>query len=79
MEFNAKRMQAVRLMQIAELLAEEIKERMGGERNIDEMEREVRELVKQAASLGIQKIIEPGEEVYAARGVPCSCGELLNL
>jgi|SRR5271157_599427 len=75
MEFNTKRMQAVRLKQIAELLAEEIKERMGGEQSIDEMEREMRELVKQAASLGIQKIIEQGEEVYAARGVPCSCGE----
>jgi hypothetical protein len=74
MEFNTKRMQAVRLKQIAELLAEEIKERMGGEQNIDEMEREMRELVKQAANLGIQKIIEQGEEVYAARGVPCSCG-----
>ncbi len=74
MEFNTKRMQAARLKQIAELLAEEIKERMGGEPNIDEMEREMRELVKQAASLGIQKIIEQGEEVYAARGVPCSCG-----
>jgi hypothetical protein len=74
MEFNTKRMQAVRLMQIAELLAEEIKERMAGEQNIDEMERGMRELVKQVASLGVQKVIEQGEELYAARGVPCSCG-----
>ena len=66
-------------MQIAELLAEEIKERMGGERNIDEMEREVRELVKQAASLGIQKIIERGRKFMRLEEFLVAVGELLNL
>jgi hypothetical protein len=41
---------------------------------INEMEQMMRELVKEVAGMGIQQVIEQGEERYA-REVECQCGE----
>jgi hypothetical protein len=64
-----------RLEQVAKLLAEEIKEQLAEKQGINEMERMMRELVKEAAGMGIQQVIEQGEERYARKEVECRCGE----
>lgn len=64
-----------RLEQIAKLLAEEIKEQLAEKQGINEMEQMMRELVKEAAGLGIAQAIEQGEERYARKEVVCGCGE----
>ena len=70
MEFST-----TRLEQIAKLLAEEIKEQLAEKQGINEMEQMMRELVKEAAGLGIAQAIERGEERYARKEVVCGCGE----
>lgn len=64
-----------RLEQVAKLLAEEIQEQLAEEQGINEMEQMMRELVKEAAGLGIQQVLEQGEERYARQAVECGCGE----
>jgi len=64
-----------RLEQIAKLLAEEIKEQLAEKGGINEIEQMMRELVKEAAGMGIQQVIEQGEERYAKTEVECQCGE----
>lgn len=63
-----------RLEQVAKLLAEEVKEQLAEKQGINEMEQMMRELVKEAAGLGIQQAIEQGEERYAGKEVECRCG-----
>ena len=70
MEFST-----TRLEQVAKLLADEIKERMAEKQGINEMEQMMRELVKTAAGLGLQQVIEQGEERYARKEIECCCGE----
>ena len=70
MEFST-----TRLEQVAKLLAEEIKEQLAEKQGINEIEQMMRELVKEAAGLGIQQAIEQGEERYAREEVVCRCGE----
>ena len=55
MEFSIERIEKV-----AEILAEEIRERMANHQDIDEMECMMREWVKEAGRLGLQKAIERG-------------------
>jgi hypothetical protein len=59
----------------AKLLAEEIAEKLAGKQDLNEMERMMRELVKEAANLGMQQAIEQGEERYGAKEVVCVCGQ----
>jgi hypothetical protein len=70
MEFNT-----TRLEQAAKLLAEEIREKLAGKRDINEVEQMMREIVKEAASMGIQKVSEQSEERYANKEVMCACGQ----
>lgn len=70
MEFSTRRLE-----QTAKLLAEEIKEQLAEKQGINEMEEMMREIVKAAAGLGIQKAIEQGEERYADKEVICECGQ----
>lgn len=65
----------IRMEQVAKLLAEEIAEKMAGKQDVNEMERMMRELVKEAANLGMQHAIEQGEETYGSREVVCTCGQ----
>jgi len=69
MEFST-----TRLEQIAKLLAEEIKEQLAEKQGINEMEQMMRELVKEAAGMGMQQVLEQGEERYARKEVECGCG-----
>ena len=70
MECSTRRME-----QVAKLLAEEIAEKMAGQQDINAMERMMRELVKEAANIGLQHAIEQGEETCGSREVLCSCGQ----
>ncbi len=70
MEFSITRRE-----QIAELLAEEIKEQLAEKQGSNDMEQMMRELVKEAAGMGIQQVIEQAEERYARKEVECQCGE----
>lgn len=70
MECSTRRME-----QIAKLLAEEIAEKMAGQQDINGMERMMRELVKEAANVGLQHAIEEGEETCGSREVICVCGQ----
>lgn len=70
MEFSTRRME-----EAAKLLAEEIAEKLAGKQDLNEMERMMRELVKEAANLGMQQAIEQGEERYGAKEVVCVCGQ----
>jgi hypothetical protein len=63
------------LEQVAKLLAEEVKEQLAEKQGINELEQTMRELVKEAAGLGLQQAIEQGEERYAEGKVECQCGE----
>ena len=69
MKFNI-----TRLEQVAEILAEEIKEQLVEKQGINEMEQMMRELVKAAAGLGLQQALEQGEERYAPKEIECGCG-----
>lgn len=69
MEFST-----TRLEQIAKLLAEEVKEQLAEKQGINEMEQMLRELVKEAAGLGLQRAIEQGEERYGEKETACRCG-----
>jgi hypothetical protein len=64
-----------RLEQVAKLLAEEIAEKMAGKQDVNEMERMMRELVKEAANAGMRQAIEEGEIRCRTREVICSCGQ----
>ena len=70
MEFSIERMEKV-----AEILAEEIRDKLDSQPDIHEMEGRMRELVKEAARLGLQKAIEQGEERYPSGEVRCACEE----
>ena len=70
MEFST-----TRLEEVAKLLAEEIAEKMAGRQDINEMERMMRELVKEAANTGMRQAIEQGEESYGKTAIACGCGE----
>jgi len=61
--------------QMAKLLAEEIAEKKANPPDITEMESLMRELVKEAAKLGMQYAIEQGEETYGNKEVICPCGQ----
>jgi hypothetical protein len=66
-----------RLEQIVKLLAEEIGEILEGQAHIhiNEAERMMRELVKEAANLGMRQAIEKGEERYGNKEVNVSVGK----
>ena len=64
-----------RLEQVAKLLAEEVKEHLAEKQGINEMEQMMRELVKEAAGLGMQQAIEQGEETYGNTAIACGCGQ----
>jgi hypothetical protein len=57
------------------LLAEEVAEKIAEKPDLHEMEGRMRELVKEAANLGMQKAIEQGEERYGEKEVRCECGQ----
>jgi len=61
--------------QVAKLLAEEIGEKLAGKQEFDEMESMMRELVREAANVGMRQVIEQGEETYGSREVICPCGQ----
>ena len=64
-----------RLEQVAKILAEEIKEQLAEKQGINELEQIMRELVREAAGLGIRQALEQSEERYASKEVVCQCGE----
>src|SRR5919204_4868779 len=70
MECSTRRME-----QVANLLAKEIGEKMAGKQDLTEMEGMMRELVKEAANVGMQRVLEHGEETYGSREVLCPCGQ----
>ncbi len=70
MECSTRRME-----QVANLLAEEIVEKMTGQQGINEMESILRELVKDAANIGMRQAIEQGEETCGSGEVICTCGQ----
>src|SRR5512145_293426 len=70
MECSTRRME-----QVAKLLAEEVGERLVGQPDVNKLEGMMRELVKEAASVGLQQAIEQGEETCGSREVLCSCGQ----
>jgi hypothetical protein len=57
------------------LLAEEIAEKLAGQQALDEEESMMRELVREAAKVGLRQVIEQGEETYGSREVICPCGQ----
>jgi len=70
MECSTRRME-----QVAKLLAEELAERLAGKQDVNEMESMLRELIKEAANVGVRQAIEQGEETCGSREVLCSCGQ----
>ena len=64
-----------RLEQVATLLAEELAERMAGQQDVNEMEKMMRELVKEAANVGMRQALEQGEATCRSKAVICSCGQ----
>ena len=70
MECSTRRME-----QVVKLLAEEVAEKIAGKPDLHEMEGRMRELVREAANLGMQKAIEQGEERYGEKEVRCECGQ----
>ena len=64
-----------RLEQVAKLLAEELAEQLAGKEEINEMEKVMRELVKEAATAGLRQAIEQGEEGSRNREFLCPCGQ----
>ena len=70
MECSTRRME-----QVTKLLAEELAERLASEQDVNEMERVMRELVREAANVGMRQAIEQGEEPCGSKEVSCSCGQ----
>jgi len=70
MECSTRRME-----QVASLLAEELAEQLDGKQDVNEMERRMRELVKEAAQVGMRHAIEQGEETCGSSEVNCRCGQ----
>ena len=68
MEFSIERMEKV-----AEILADELREKTASQPDLHVMEGMMRELVKETARLGLQKAIEQGEARYPSREVRCVC------
>ena len=64
MEFSTKRMQARRVAKIAELMAEEVQEKLGAGVQIAEIEQAQREQAREVSGLGLQRVIEEREEKY---------------
>ena len=62
------------VVKIAELMAEEVREKVGGGAQIGEVEEALRELAKEVSGLGLQKVIEGSEEKYP-ESVVCVCGQ----
>jgi hypothetical protein len=62
---------------IAELLAEEVREQLGSEAGIDQIEGALREIAKEVSGLGLQKVIEESEERYRC-AVECGCGQVAH-
>jgi Uncharacterised protein family (UPF0236) len=69
MEFSIKR-----VARIAELMAEEMREKLGEGVQVAEIEQGLRELAREVSGLGLQKMIEDREERYGSR-VTCKCGQ----
>ena len=67
-------MQVKRVAKIAELMAEELREKLGEGAQVAEIEQGLRELAREVSGLGLQKMIEASEEKYGSR-VKCSCGQ----
>jgi hypothetical protein len=61
--------------QVAKLLADELGERLAGKPDLNDMERMMRELVKDAANSGMRQAIERVEEPCGSREVICTCGQ----
>lgn len=74
MEFNTKGNWSGRARKIAELMAEEVGEKLGTGVQAAEMEQALRELAREVSGLGLQKMIEEREEKYGSR-VRCLCGQ----
>jgi hypothetical protein len=70
MECSTRRME-----QVAKLLADELVEQLAGKQDVNEMERMMRELVKEAANVGMRHAIEEGEATCGSREVSCPCGQ----
>lgn len=70
MECSTRRME-----QVAKLLAEELAERLAGEQDVNEMESRMRELVKEAAKVGMRQAIEQGEATCGSGEIVCPCGQ----
>ena len=60
--------------QVAELMAEEVREKLGEGAQVSEFEQALRELGQEASGLGLQKAIEAQEEKYPVQ-VMCPCGQ----
>lgn len=69
MEFSIKR-----VTKIAELMAEEMREKLGEGVQVAEIEQGLRELAREVSGVGLQKMIEESEEKYGSR-VTCTCGQ----
>src|SRR5208337_2243803 len=74
MEFNTNGNWGGRTRKIAELMAEEVGEKLGTGAQAAEMEQALRELAREVSGLGLQKMIEEREEKYGSR-VKCGCGQ----
>ena len=62
------------LTKIAELMAEEVRQKLGAGAEIGEIEQRLRELAKEACGIGLQKVMEGWEEKYPV-AVTCACGQ----
>lgn len=69
MEFNINRVR-----QIAEIMAEEVREKISSGADVEQIEKVLRELGKAAAGCGLGKVIEGYEGPYAEE-VTCACGQ----
>jgi len=74
MEFSTKGIWSGRAGEIAELIAEEVREKLGTGAQVTEIEQALREVAREVSGLGLQKMIEEQEEKYGSR-VRCSCGQ----
>ncbi|MFZ1042113.1 MAG: hypothetical protein WCA79_06815 [Anaerolineales bacterium] len=59
---------------IAELMAQEVREKMEERVQIGEIEQTMRALAKEASGIGLQKVIEGRKEKYPVP-IACSCGQ----
>ena len=69
MEFNIGVM-----TKIAEIMAEEVRQKLGTGAEVAEIEQSLRKLAKEACGIGLQKAIEAREEKYPSWRV-CACGQ----